>query len=81
MKHKLLLFVVFILTTVLLLHAQRDTASLEGRAVDSGGAVVPPASVDAVNLDTNFDYHTVKWIPRPVSGPSALFVSADIRLP
>jgi hypothetical protein len=71
MKQKLLLFVVFILTTVLSLHAQRDTASLEGRAVDSGGAVVPLASVDAVNLDTNFDYHTVsdsagQWTISPV---------------
>jgi hypothetical protein len=71
MKQKLLLFVVFILTTVLTLHAQRDTASLEGRAVDSGGAVVPLASVDAVNLDTNFDYHIVsdsagQWTISPV---------------
>ena len=46
MKQKLLLFVVFILSTVLSLNAQRDTASLEGRAVDSGGAVVPLAAVE-----------------------------------
>jgi hypothetical protein len=39
------------------LSAQRDAASLEGRVVDSSGAVIANASVVAVNTATNFVYH------------------------
>ena len=36
--------------------AQRDAASLEGRVVDLSGAVIPGATVTAVNTETNFRY-------------------------
>jgi hypothetical protein len=53
------------------LAAQRDAASLEGRVVDSSGAVIANASVVAVNTDTNFSYRvqsdtTGAWSISPV---------------
>ena len=53
------------------LTAQRDAASLEGRVVDSSGAVIANASVVAVNTDTNFSYRvqsdtTGTWSISPV---------------
>ncbi len=47
----------FLLAFSFPLAAQRDAASLEGRVVDSSGAMVPNASVAAVNTATNFTYH------------------------
>jgi hypothetical protein len=54
-----------------MLMAQRDTASLEGHAVDATGAVVPSATVTAVDLATNFSYHALsdasgQWVISPV---------------
>lgn len=51
--------------------AQRDAASLEGRIVDSSGAVVANAAVVAVNTATNFAYRvqsdaTGAWSISPV---------------
>lgn len=51
--------------------AQKDAASLEGRVVDSSGAVVPNASVTATNIDTAFALHTQsdsrgEWAISPV---------------
>ena len=52
--------------------AQRDAASLEGRIVDSSGAVVANAAVVAVNTATNFAYRvqsdaTGAWSISPVA--------------
>jgi hypothetical protein len=51
--------------------AQRDAASLEGRVVDSSGAVVADALVTAVNSATNFQYQAHSdaagaWVISPV---------------
>jgi len=51
--------------------AQKDTASLVGRVLDSSGASVPNASVTAVNTGTNFKYEvttsqTGEWTISPV---------------
>jgi hypothetical protein len=51
--------------------AQIDTASIEGRVVDSPGAFIVPAQVQAINVDTNYVY-TVKsnqngeWVISPM---------------
>ena len=71
MKKTLLLYLSAIIMMASPLIAQKDTASLEGRAVDSSGAVVPSASVSAVDVDTNFTYHVVsdsagQWTISPV---------------
>ena len=64
------------------LFAQRDAASLEGRVVDSSGAVVANASVAAVNTATNFTYHAQSdesgsWSISPVRiGTYTLTISA-----
>jgi hypothetical protein len=51
--------------------AQRDAASLEGRVVDLSGAVIPGATVTAVNTETNFRYQVQSdssgvWVISPV---------------
>jgi len=51
--------------------AQRDAASLEGRVVDSSGAVVAGALVTAINDATNFQYQAHSdaagaWVISPV---------------
>ncbi|HEX3893425.1 MAG TPA: carboxypeptidase regulatory-like domain-containing protein [Terracidiphilus sp.] len=62
--------------------AQRDAASLEGRVIDSSGAVVSNASVAAVNKATNFAYHVQsdasgEWTISPVRiGTYTITVSA-----
>ena len=53
------------------LSAQRDAATLEGRVVDSSGAVVSNAQIRAVNNATNFAYmgksdETGSWVISPV---------------
>jgi hypothetical protein len=53
------------------LMAQKDAASLEGRVVDSRGAVVAGASVTAVNVDTTLTYRAQsnssgEWAISPV---------------
>jgi Carboxypeptidase regulatory-like domain/TonB dependent receptor len=53
------------------LRAQKDAASLEGRVVDSRGAVVASASVTAVNVDTSLTYRAQsnsngEWAISPV---------------
>jgi hypothetical protein len=53
------------------LFAQRDAASLEGRVVDSSGAVVAGAQVTATNTATNFKYQAQSdtsgaWVISPV---------------
>lgn len=53
------------------LFAQRDAATLEGRVVDSSGAVVSNAQIRAVNGATNFAYQgktdeTGSWVISPV---------------
>ncbi len=64
------------------LFAQRDAASLEGRVVDSSGAVVANAAVVAVNTATNFAYRvqsdtTGAWSISPVRiGTYTLTISA-----
>lgn len=64
------------------LTAQRDAASLEGRVVDSSGAVVANAAVVAVNTATNFAYRvqsdaTGAWSISPVRiGTYTLTISA-----
>jgi hypothetical protein len=40
-----------------LLRAQKDAASLEGRVSDTSGAVIPKAIVTVTNIDTNLAYH------------------------
>jgi len=50
---------------------QIDTASIEGRVADSSGASVVGASVDVMNVETNYTYHAVsnrdgKWSISPV---------------
>jgi hypothetical protein len=54
-----------------LLVAQKDTASITGQVLDIAGAAVPTATVDAVNLETNYTYHakvsgTGEWTISPV---------------
>ena len=54
-----------------LLLAQKDTASITGQVLDIAGAAVPTATVDAVNLETNYTYHakvsgTGEWTISPV---------------
>jgi hypothetical protein len=68
---KRVVFLIAVFAFAMPLSAQRDSASLEGRTVDGSGAVVPLASVDAVDLDTNFNYHTLsdsagQWTISPV---------------
>src|ERR1700761_73619 len=51
--------------------AQKDAASLEGRVVDSRGAVVSGASVTATNVDTTLTYRAQsnangEWAISPV---------------
>ncbi len=53
------------------LYAQRDAASLEGRVVDTSGAVVSNASVTATETSTNFTYRATSdaagaWTISPV---------------
>ncbi len=65
------LFLLAMVAAVAPLWAQRDAASLEGRVVDSSGAVVPNAAVKAVNTATNFEYQTQSdasgaWVLSPV---------------
>jgi outer membrane receptor protein involved in Fe transport len=64
-----LLAAIFFLASPLI--AQTDTASLEGRVVDSSGALITSASVSVVNLQTNFTYHAVsdsagQWAISPI---------------
>ena len=65
------------------LFAQRDAASLEGRVIDSSGAVIANASVNAVNAATNFNYHVQsdasgEWIISPVRiGTYTITISAS----
>ena len=64
------------------LSAQRDAASLEGRVVDSSGAVIANASVVAMDTATNFAYRvqsdaTGAWTISPVRiGTYTLTISA-----
>ncbi len=65
-----LCFMFFALCALPLL-AQRDAATLEGRVLDQSGAIVPNASVTAVNVETNFTYHgqsngSGEWTISPV---------------
>ena len=53
------------------LFAQRDAASLEGRVVDTSGAIIPHAMVTATEASTNFTYHATSdasgaWTISPV---------------
>lgn len=69
LRHLILLALLFVCAYPLA--AQRDAASLEGRVVDSSGAVIANASVVAVNTDTNFSYRaqsdtTGTWSISPV---------------
>ena len=72
MRHlrlSLLAAILFLLTSTLF--AQTDTASLEGRVVDSAGALITSASIAVVNMQTNFTYHAVsdsagQWVVSPV---------------
>ncbi len=71
MQKKLLFCLSMILLSCSALFAQKDAASLEGRVVDSSGALVASASVTAVNLATNFSYQTQsdpagQWTISPV---------------
>src|ERR1700742_1435137 len=66
-----ILCLAFLLVFSFPVFAQRDAASLEGRVVDSSGAIIANASVAAVNAATNFTYHaqsdtTGSWIISPV---------------
>ncbi len=56
-----------------LLLAQKDAASLEGRVVDARGAVVPQASVTAINVDTTLTY-------RAESNPSGEWAISPVRI-
>jgi Carboxypeptidase regulatory-like domain/TonB dependent receptor len=61
----------FLVASCCPLFAQRDAATLEGRVVDSSGAMVPSASVAAANAATNFTYQAKSdssgsWIISPV---------------
>jgi hypothetical protein len=63
------LAVLFLLTSSLA--AQKDAASLEGRVVDSTGAVVAGAAVSAVDQETNLTYRATsdsagQWTLSPV---------------
>jgi hypothetical protein len=54
-----------------LLLAQKDTATITGQVLDSAGAAVSSAEIDAVNLETNYTYHahasaTGEWTISPV---------------
>lgn len=51
--------------------AQKDTASLVGRVLDSSGAAVTGADISAVDIDTDFTYHAQsdsigEWTISPV---------------
>ncbi len=53
------------------LFAQRDAASLEGRVVDTSGAIIPHAAVTATETSTNFTYRATSdasgaWTISPV---------------
>ncbi len=66
--HRLALLIVLFPSLLL---AQKDTASLTGQVLDSGGAAVPTATIDAVNTETNLTYHasvsgTGEWTISPV---------------
>ncbi len=68
-RTRCLTLLALLLPTFLL--AQKDTASITGQVLDSAGAAVPAAGVDAVNLDTNYTYHaqanaTGEWTISPV---------------
>ena len=52
-------------------HAQKDTASITGQVTDSTGAVVAGATVEAVNVETNYMYRAISnqtgdWTISPV---------------
>lgn len=69
LRHLILLALLFVCAYPLA--AQRDAASLEGRVVDSSGAVIASASIVAVNTATNFSYRvqsdaTGAWSISPV---------------
>ena len=63
--------------------AQRDTATLEGRVVDTTGAIVPNAAVTVMNTATNYSYRAQsddsgEWIISPVRiGTYTVTVSAS----
>ena len=64
-------FALLLLFIPTLLLAQKDTASLTGQVLDSAGAAVSSAEIEAVNLDTNYTYHahasaTGEWTISPV---------------